>query len=158
GKFNINEYIDGVDEKRLNAGNNASFAVECIKYFNEYIGAGAGISAQIARVIDGLPGRVGFAPLYFSLKVRSWPQEPGLYGYVLGQMGYNFFYSDSGFEKRFSSKEGGFYYGVGLGFAYETFIFEGIYSVNSGSVKDRVDDNKINMEYGKITVSMGYKL
>ena len=156
GRFGADGYASSAGTEKLSVTNNVSFAVEYIKYFNRYVGAGAGVSAQIPRGVDELQGRFGFAPVYVSVKVRSWPQEPGLYGYVLGQIGYNLFYGDSGFEKDFASEEGGFYYGAGLGFIYNVFLFEGMFSVNSGTAKDRAS-NSINIDYDKFTVSVGYK-
>ncbi|MCL1901273.1 MAG: hypothetical protein FWG57_07480 [Endomicrobia bacterium] len=156
GRFGADGYTGSAGTEKLSAANNVSFAVEYIKYFNQYVGAGTGVSAQIPRGLDELPGQFGFAPFYVSVKVRSWPQEPGLYGYVLGQIGYNLFYADSGFEKNFVPEKGGFYYGIGLGFVYDVFLFEGMFSVNSGKAKDSAN-NRINIDYDKFTVSVGYK-
>ena len=157
GNCDLNETIGGVDGTALNSGNNASFAAEYYKYFNEYASAGVGVSAQMPRRLGDLSGNFGFAPVYIALKLRSWPQEPGMYGYAVGQLGYNFFYGDSSFNDNFKSKKDGFYYGIGFGIVYNAFLAEAIFSVNNGEVEDKFD-NKTNIDYEKWTVSIGCKL
>ena len=152
GNYHTDKYIEDIDGKKFDVGNNASFAAEYIKYFNPYIGAGAGISYQIPRELDGFHGKFGFAPLYASLKIRSWPQEPGIYAYIACQAGYNLFYGDC----ELKPKEGGFYYGIGLGIVYKEFLIEVMRGVNSAIAQD-MSKNKINMDYDKFTVSVGYK-
>lgn len=157
GKYDLSEDIAGLETRNLDTGNNVSFAAEYIQYIYDYIGIGGGFSAQIPRWIDELPGKFGFAPAYLSVKVRSWPQEPGLYAYISGQVGYNLFYGDSSFRDKMSVREGGFYYGVGIGVVYKAFLAEGLFSSNSGIMEDENND-KISVDYGKITVSVGCRL
>jgi hypothetical protein len=153
GKYDFN--TDAAE--KLYTGNSVSFAAEYVRYFNDYVGAGGGISAQIPRAIDNFSGKFGFAPVYLSLKVRSWPIEPGLYSYVLGQLGYGFFYGDLSFTDDLSVKKGGFYYGAGLGIIYKVFLIEVMFTVNSGVMEDSAGGRK-NIDYGKFTVFTGYRL
>ncbi len=147
------------NEGNVNVGDNVSFAVEYYKYFNPYIAAGAGILAQIPRGADGISGSFGFAPAYIGIKVRSWPQEPGMYGYIVGHIGYNLFYADGSFNDDLKiSNNGGVYYAGGIGIVYKAFIIEGIYGVNNGSAEDKINGTgkTLDVSYGKFTLSVGY--
>ena len=157
GKCDFHKNIGGPETKKTDAGQHLSFAAEYMKYCNEYIAAGAGVSVQIPRTLEGYSGKFSFAPLYLSVKVRSWPQEPGLYAYVFGRFGYNFFYGDGVFKDKFSIEKGGFYYAAGIGIIYRPFIVECKYGVNSGAVKYALDKTS-DMDYGKFSVSFGFTL
>ncbi|MDR1195866.1 MAG: hypothetical protein LBL00_05255 [Endomicrobium sp.] len=157
GKYDVRENISGTGLKSFNTGNNLSFAAEYIRYYTHYVGIGGGISAQILRRLNDFPGKFGFAPAYLSLKVRSWPQEPGLYGYIFGHLGYNLFYGDFKLENNYDAKDGGLYYAAGIGMIYKYFLLEGMYSVNEGSAES-AKSGRADIEYRKFTISAGYKL
>lgn len=139
----------------LVTGDNLSAAFEYYYYFNKYLAVGGGISAQLPRYIEGISGRYGFAPAYLSLKVRSLPQKPYLYGYAVGQVGYNSFYSTGNFPP--DALSGGIYYAGGLGVVIQNFLFELLYSVNSGAVKHKISSDT-DIEYSKLTFSVGIVL
>jgi len=147
---------DGVSD--FTAGDNVSFAAEYFMYFNEYVAAGAGLSAENLRPIDSFPGKFGFAPLYVGVKVRSWPQEPGMYGYVVGQAGYGFMYGNTSFTDSLQIKNGGFYYAFGLGIVYKYVILEALYGFNYGTLEDKTSGNKTEITYSRWTISIGYKI
>ncbi|MDR1695031.1 MAG: hypothetical protein LBR69_00125 [Endomicrobium sp.] len=140
----------------FNSGHSPSFALEYLRYINVYIAAGAGIGAQVPRSLEYFPGKFGFVPAYLALKVRSWPQEPGMFGYVVGHLGYNNFYADSDFEKEFKAKKGGVYYGGGFGISYNSFLFEFIYSISNCEIEDAASKTAIGLTYRIWTFSVGY--
>jgi len=158
GYADTNKEIGKQSSNRISAGNNFSISAEYYKYVSPYVAFGAGITGQNPRWLEDVSGYFGFVPLYLGIKVRSWPQEPGMFGYVLGHLGYNFFYGDSSFKNDIEIKSGGVYYGFGLGISYGSFIFEALFSFNNGSVRGKASDMTANVEYSKWTISAGYKL
>ncbi|MDR2192303.1 MAG: hypothetical protein LBO62_05445 [Endomicrobium sp.] len=158
GSFYCNPQFGNSESSNLKTDNAFSFSAEFFKYISAYIAAGAGASYQIAGSFENLDGKTGFAPVYFALKLRSWPQQPGLYGYAVGQIGYNFFYSDEVFSKNSKIDGGGLYYALGFGIIYTNYIVECLYGVHSGKVFDLQNGSKeIDIELNKITLSLGYK-
>jgi len=152
GDFNGRFKRDGNETR---TGDGVSAAAEYFRYINDYLAFGAGISAQVPRGIQDESGRFGFAPVYAAVKVRSLPQEPYMYGYAVGQIGYNTVYSDKNFAGDLS---GGFYWGGGFGIVYQNFIFEFLYTLNTGSVnyKDVLPGGgSVNVDYPKFTFSAG---
>ena len=137
---------------KYGTGAGLSAAVEYVAYVNEYLGFGGGLSAQMPRFVEKVPGRFGFAPVYGMLKLRSLPQEPYYYGYAVGHIGYNAFYADNSFVN--DKMSGGFYYAGGFGIVLKQFLFEFLYSVNSGGIQYRgFPDTDIT--YSKFTISAG---
>lgn len=159
GFCDANKEITDTGLKSLSAGNNISFAAEYYRYFSPYTAFGAGAAAQMPRWLEDVNGKFGFIPVYIGFKVRSWPQEPGMYGYVFGHLGYNFYFADSSFKDRLKIKEGGIYYGFGLGIVYQKFLLEALYAINSGVVEDRINaGSEVSFDYSKWTISIGYTI
>ncbi|MCL2390187.1 MAG: hypothetical protein FWD54_06985 [Endomicrobia bacterium] len=153
------ESVNGIgsDDKTIFvSGNNLSFALEYLRYINVYLAAGAGVGAQLPRRAKYFSGDFDFIPVYLTAKIRSWPQEPGLFGYLVGQVGYSEFYASSEFEKDFKVKNGGVYYGGGFGVSYKSVIFEFLYSVNNCEIEDNVSKSSIGLTYRRWTFSVGY--
>ena len=136
GFFYCEPKFQGLESSDFKTENSFSFAAEFFKYIDTYVAVGAGASYQIAGSFEDLKGKIGFAPVYFALKVRSWPQQPGLYGYATGHIGYNFFYGDSVFADNFKINGGGLYYAFGFGIVYTDYIFECLYGFHNGKVSD----------------------
>lgn len=143
--------------EEISVDDKISFSCEYINFFSDYVGAGAAITAQLPRTIDDIDGKFGFVPVYVLIKVRSWPQQPGMCGYVCGQFGYGFFYCDSEFKKTFSNMKGGVYYAAGFGLEYKKFLIEFLYGINKAEIK-KPSEYKSDIEYGKLTFSFGIKL
>ena len=157
GIVDSNVGIGQYNQSSFVAGNNASFSAEYFKYFNEYVAAGAGASAEVLRWMDTFPGKFCFAPVYAALKVRSWPQEPGMYGYAVGHIGYGFMYGNSSFNDSLKVKNGGIYYAFGFGIVYKYVIVEALYGYNHGAVKDKTSGGGANIVYSSWRLSIGYK-
>ncbi|MCL2389284.1 MAG: hypothetical protein FWC85_02740 [Elusimicrobia bacterium] len=151
GDFN-SRFTSGGSTQRLSDGA-FSAAVEYFQYVSDFVALGAGVSAQFPRSLDGVPGRFGFAPVYAALKLRSLPQKPNMYGYAVGHIGYNIFYSTGNFPGDLS---GGFYWAAGFGIVLQRLVFEFLYSMNTGAIRNRdMPGQRITVENPKFTFSVG---
>ncbi len=133
-----------------------NFSAEYYHYIHEIFGIGAGANIQNPRDIGDIPGEFYFLPVYVSLKLRSVPTEPYKYGYVIGQLGYNFFMPNSEYNDIMENTRGGLYYGIGLGIVFNNVVFEILSSTNTGSCKTKTTQYDIDIEYLKYTFSIGY--
>jgi hypothetical protein len=94
--------------------------------------------------------------MYISLKLRSEPTQPYKYGYILAKFGYNLFYCDSEYSDIIYDKENGLYYGIGVGIVYSNVVIELFYSINNANGKYKYDNSKIDADYSKYCISLGY--
>ena len=134
----------------------ATFMAQYYRYINNVFAIGCGANIQTSREVDNLPGNFYFLPMYISFKLRSQPTEPYKYGYLLAKFGYNLFYCDSKYLDIIREKEGGLYYGAGVGIVYNSFVVELFYSINNADGKYIVDNSKIDVDYSKYCISVGY--
>lgn len=133
-----------------------NFAGEYLIYLSPYTALGLGSSFQMPRSVNGFSGKLSFFPNYITVKVRSWPIEPGMYAYMSGQLGYSFIFDRS---DDLEIKRGGLYYGVGIGFVYKSFILEGLFNINKAVLDDRISGKRnINMDYTKFAFMIGYQI
>lgn len=133
-----------------------TFSAQYYRYVNNVFGIGCGANIQTSREVDNLPGKFYFLPMYVSLKLRSEPTQPYKYGYMLAKFGYNLFYCDSKYSDIIYDKEDGFYYGVGVGIVYSNVVIELFYSINNANGKYKYDNSKIDVDYSKYCISLGY--
>lgn len=133
-----------------------TFFAQYHRYINNIFAIGCGANIQTPREIDNLPGKFYFMPMYVSLKVRSVPTKPYKYGYLLAKFGYNLFYCDSKYSDIIYDKQDGLYYGVGVGIVYSNVVIELFYSINNADGKYKIDNSKIDVDYSKYCVSIGY--
>jgi hypothetical protein len=158
GVFSAGNNLESFGDSELKSESSFSFSGEYFKYIDGYAAIGAGASYQIASGFDEYGGKIGFAPVYFAAKLRSWPVQPGVYGYAVGQIGYNFFYGDGVFLDNFRINGGGLYYALGFGIIYTDYIFECLYGVHSGIISCLRDNSgETGVELRRITLSLGYK-
>ena len=125
-------------------------------YFIDEFGIGLGANLQNSRELEDIPGKVYFLPTYISLKLRSIPTEPYKYGYVAGNIGYNFFFPVSDYDTYLNDERGGLFYSISLGIVYNNFLFEIAGAIHSGSAKLKSTNYKIDIEYKTYTFSIGY--
>ena len=133
-----------------------TFFAQYYRYINNVFAVGCGADIQTPREFNHLPGKFYFLPMYLSLKLRSEPTQPYKYGYLLAKFGYNLFYSDSKFSDIVYDTEGGMYYGVGAGIVYNNVLIELFYSISNGNGKYKFDNSKLDADYSKYCVSIGY--
>lgn len=65
----------------------------------------------------------------------------------------------SGEEKYSTKVENGLYYGIGAGVEYNNFVVDLMYKVNRAEIKvnDEGDRIKKDLDYSRVTLSVGYK-
>ena len=134
----------------------ATFSAQYYRYINSVFAIGCGANIQTSREVDNLSGKFYFLPMYVSLKLRSEPTKPYKYGYMLAKFGYNLFYCDSKYSDIIYDKEDGLYYGIGVGIVYNGFVVELFYSINNANGKYKNDNSKIDVDYSKYCISLGY--
>lgn len=122
-----------------------NFAAEYFYYFVDFIGVGAGFKQQFNRHIDRF-GDMSVSNFYLALKPRIQlkPKEKAKgkeYVYLLMQGGYGFFNNGLEIRDRITGKKAnvetkdGFYYGGGIGFEFNNFVFEIMFTVNETQIK-----------------------
>lgn len=111
---------------------------------------GAGMRYQLDRETDDTKKDFNFVPFY-GLAQYNMQNSPY---YLLGHLGYNTFDIDGS-----SDESGGMYYAVGAGMDLASNMSaEVMYSVNNGEADDFLrSGNDVDVEYSKLTVSLGYQ-
>lgn len=150
------EYIHKGKEKETDFLKGITFSAKYYHYFIDEFGIGLGANLQSSRELQDIPGKVYFLPAYISLKLRSVPTEPYKYGYVAGNLGYNFFFPVSDYDTYLNDEKGGLFYSISLGIVYNHFLFELTGAIHSGSAKIKSTNYKIDIEYKTYTFSVGY--
>lgn len=109
---------------------------------------GGGVRYQIDREIDDSGDDINFVPFY-ALAHYNMQNSPY---YFLGHLGYNTFDMDNT-----SDTSGGMYYALGAGMDLGTNMSaEVMYSENNGEMDNGYGTDQ-DVEYSKITVSLGYQ-
>jgi len=110
---------------------------------------GGGVRYQLDREIDNANSNdFNFVPFY-GLAHYNMQNSPY---YFLGHLGYNTFDIDG-----LSDESGGIYYAVGAGMDLASNMSaEIMYSVNNGEAENNLGNN-FDVEYSKLTVSLGYQ-
>lgn len=106
-------------------------------------------------------------PLYVTAKY-NFPVEGNIKPYLKADLGYSF-NSDNGDVKasvigyetiKYSTKiENGLYYGIGAGAEYNDFVVDLMYKMNKAKIEidDEGDKYKKDLDYSRVTLSVGYK-
>ena len=106
---------------------------------------GGGIRYQLDRETDNSKQHFNFVPFY-GLAHYNMQNSPY---YFLGHLGFNTFNIDG-----YNEESGGMYYGFGAGMDLASNMSaEVMYSVNSGEI----DSGSRDVDYSKLTVSLGYQ-
>lgn len=130
---------------------------------SKYFMWGAGFQYDIPRHMTdtGLSwndSNISFSPIYATIICAPFGQWGSIKikPYLKAFLGYNVLNSvGSGVA---GSVSGGINYGAGLGFEYLSFVFEMLASSSHGTLKDvNAADTVNDVEYKKITLSLGYK-
>ena len=150
------EYLHKGHEKETDFLKGITCSAKYYHYFMDEFGVGLGANLQSSREFESFPGKVYFVPAYVSLKLRSIPTEPYKYGYITGNLGYNFFFPVSDYDTYLNDERGGLFYSIGLGIVYDNFLFELAWSIHTGSAKIKSTDQKIDIQYKTYTFSVGY--
>ena len=151
------DYTSENREKKEDVENGFSVAGEFFAKISDNIELGAGIIYQFPRSgEDSEDVEFNFVPIYGTLRMRS--SNKNMAPYLIGQMGYNFFYGDSlsanGLTFDFDYK-GGLYWGIGGGFLIKKkFLVELLYSVNNGTIE--LFGYEFDTKYSKVSISLGY--
>lgn len=150
------EYLHKGREKENDFLKGITFSAKYYHYFIDEFGVGLGANLQSSREFDDFPGKVFFVPTYISLKLRSIPTKPYKYGYIAGNIGYNFFFPVSEYDTFLNDEKGGLFYSISLGIVYNSILFELAAAIHSGSAKFKSTDYKVDIEYKTYTFSVGY--
>ncbi|MCR4662949.1 MAG: hypothetical protein K5622_03565 [Endomicrobiaceae bacterium] len=150
------EYLHKGHEKETDYLKGITVSAKYYHYFIDELGVGLGANLQSSRDLQYIPGKVCFVPAYISLKLRSIPTEPYKYGYVAGNLGYNFFFPVSEYDTYLNDERGGLFYSISLGIVYNNILFELTGAIHNGSAKIKSTNYKIDIEYKTYTFSVGY--
>lgn len=128
-----------------------SLSGEYIKRVN-WLEYGAGVTLLIPRSQEDYDGDFYFVPAYGLIKLRSPSEEVA--PYITGHIGYNFFKGDSKYEGGITLDED-IYYAGGIGIIIKnSFQIEALYTSNNGKAK--VAGHEFDIEYTKVTISVGF--
>lgn len=133
-----------------------TFGAKYYHYFMEEFAVGCGVNLQNSRQLENIPGEVYFVPAYISLKLRSVPTQPYKYGYVVGNLGYNFFFPNSVYDNYLENEKAGIFYSAGLGIVYNHILFEVVAAFHKCSARIKSTSYDIDIEYQTYTFSIGY--
>ena len=159
-----NSSIDGT----LDVGPGMSLDTEYVSYVSDNLGLGGGLTIQTNRGLTGVPGNFSFMPIYGLAKLRTSPGRKGLYEYLLGQLGYNFFSGDMDYTGKGGTLGGGLYFGLGAGVSINRIQIELLYTEDRGSFSDSgyvYDDasgkfnyfnESGNIKYSKLGINVGF--
>ncbi len=150
------KYLHKGHENETDSSKGLTFAAKYYHYFIDEFGVGCGVNFQSSRDLEDIPGKAYFVPAYISLKLRSIPTEPYKYGYVVGNIGYNFFFPVDDYDKYLADEKGGLFYSIGLGIVYNRFLFEVTGAIHNGTASLKSTTYKIDIEYRTYTFSIGY--
>lgn len=125
---------------------------------------GIGLSQQFDRAMSDNDGSLYFTSLYLTPKLHIYKNL-----YCMAQIGVGFINSNQlFFEDTFGEKKPGIYYGGGIGYTYNNFIFEFLYSVNKASYEydiaiydysgNPAGNLKSNGTYQTFNFNIGYKV
>lgn len=100
---------------------------EYFRKIKESLYLGIGFSQQFDRAMSDNDGSLYFTSVYITPKIKI-SQDI----YFIPQIGASFINSNQllGGVLNFDRKRPGMYYGVGMGYSYNNFIFEFLYSIN----------------------------
>jgi len=141
-----------------------SFSGEFLYALHDFFEFGIGIEYQIVRRQVRFAGNFNFAPIYAVVRI---PFDLGLFTpFLIGRVGYNFFFGDIEYTGTYGVLSGGLYYAVGGGIDFINFtlfdkpcsiFIEATYSSNSGSLDDNFFNFSANLIYTKIDVFLGFR-
>ncbi|MDA8141680.1 MAG: outer membrane beta-barrel protein [Desulfobacteraceae bacterium] len=134
-----------------------STAGELFVELDDQFELGGGLGFQVPRALkDHSSDDFYFIPFYAAVRVKAPSSKFTPYG--IGQLGYNLFYANASYKARAGDDtdlKGGIYFGIGGGLILtKHFLVELLYSKNFG--KGTVSGNSLDVEYSKVTLSLGY--
>jgi hypothetical protein len=116
---------------------------------------GGGITYQFPRSLSDFAGDFNFVPLYGMARLK-FSEGKKVTPYVVGQLGYSFYFGDSDYEGS-ADLEGDIYYAIGGGVIFDSgFLLEVLYSVSSGTYDVSEFNVELDIEYSVITIAVGY--
>ncbi len=135
-----------------------SVSGEIFRSIGDNLDIGAGITYQFPRSQKDFDGDFNFVPLYGVARLKF--SEGKISPYVVGQLGYSFFFGDDdykGTDDFEADLEGDVYYAIGGGAIFNNgFLFEVLYSVSSGTAEISDFNLDFDIEYSIITIAIGY--
>lgn len=150
------KYLHKGFEDETDSTKGITFGAKYYHFFIDELGVGGGVNFQTSRELEDIPGKVYFVPAYLSLKLRSNPTEPYKYGYIVGSLGYNFFFPNSDYTNYIENEKGGFFYSLGLGIVYDHMLVELSTAIHNGKANLKSTTYEIDIEYRIYTFSVGY--
>jgi hypothetical protein len=163
--------LDG-DEADGDMDTGITIGAEYIFPLSDMIGIGPGALYMLPRGVDEdwPDGNMSFLPVYavFNLCLKT---GGSIKPYLAAHLGYSFAFMDSSMEDDLEAAiedktgedvsletEGGLYWGIGGGLLLtENIQIELIYNVNSGKITSDDVDEEVEVDYTKITITVGYK-
>jgi hypothetical protein len=151
---------------------------EGLKGINDLAAVGIGASYQFPRGIDetGWQGKFNFANIYGLANLCFTTKGGDFFPYLTLHLGYGYAMMDSTMKDYMAKQitklspsspttkvdyKGGFYWGIGGGILLSNNLqFEILYNVNNGYAEagdGYLKGSKIEQEYSKVTLSIGYK-
>jgi|GEM_PF-5170067 len=136
-----------------------SYTLEAYNNGDDSLLLGWGISMSKVRLSDYNKNKVVLTPIYVSTKYYLTNNSSGLNVFVKahggGYLTKNFLgKTDISNPNTIKFKEG-FYYGMGLGLEWRSFILQTMYKEYKGKVE--VNGNKTELDYFTTSISLGYR-
>ena len=132
-----------------------SMSGEIFRSIGDKIDIGGGITYQFPRSLSDYDGDFNFVPLYGMARLKILEGKK-VTPYVVGQLGYSFYFGDSDYEGS-ADLEGDIYYAIGGGAIFDSgILLEVLYSVSSGTYDVSEFNVELDIEYSVITIAVGY--
>lgn len=135
--------------------NSGSFAFEFDGPVSETMDLGGGMEFQVPREITGLPGQFNFMPIYGYMRLH--PTMSDMTPYLVMQLGFSLFVADDIYTGTLGETQSGMHLGLGVGVILDkNFLMELLYTVDTGKVLYPSPLPDYDVEYSKLTMSVGF--
>lgn len=132
----------------------ASMAFEFDSPMSDTMDIGGGIEFQVPRELTGYPGQFSFVPLYGFIRLHPAPSD--MTPYLTLQLGFSIFVADEVYTGTAGQAQSGLHLGLGGGVILDkNFLLEVLYTVDTGQVTYPSPLPDFDIEYSKLTVSVG---
>ncbi|HAS54696.1 MAG: hypothetical protein A2X56_01785 [Nitrospirae bacterium GWC2_57_13] len=139
----------------FDVNNSGSFAFEFDSPVSDTMDFGGGVEFQVARELTGYAGQFKFMPVYGYLRLH--PAMSDMTPYLVMQLGFSLFVADDIYTGTLGETQSGMHLGLGGGIILDkNFIMELLYTVDTGSILYPSPVPDMEIEYSKLTMSVGF--
>jgi hypothetical protein len=165
--FEYGHYADGSISESFDTSSSLLLNVESLFFLNDNFCLGGGIEYQTPRKLNDIEGSYSFMPFYLLTKLRTSPHN-NTYYYFLGRYGLSNISADATYKGRSSQLTNGTHYAYGAGAAFDKFVIEILYQVNTGKLRNDTSGgypgnyysyiSRMNIQDSIMTIYFGYRL